>query len=285
MSITPAEYPLVPKVRKDTILSLLDEGKRIDGRKLDEVRSIEITIGYVEKADGSALVNLGDTKVLTGVKLEVGTPYSDTPDEGVLMVNAEFVPLASPFFEPGPPDENAYELARVIDRSYRETSAIDLKSLAILPGQKVFVVWNDIYVLNHAGNLIDASALASMAALLSTRVPKYEVNDSQVTIMRGDYERSLPVKKVVVTATVAKIGSHILVDPTDEEESVADARLAVSFLRDGTIAGMQKMGPGYLKTEELETAIDMAWKAAQKYFEELEKACLKYGIKLPEREE
>ncbi len=279
MSLTPAEHPLVPKIRKDTILSLLEEGKRIDGRRLDEIRDIKIEIGYIEKADGSALVSLGDTKVLTGVKLEVGTPYLDSPDEGVLMVNAEFVPIASPFFEPGPPDENAYELARVIDRSYRETSTINLKELAIIPGQKVFVVWNDIYILNHAGNLIDASALASIAALLTSRVPKYEVSDGQVIIRRGEYERELPVEKTVVTATVAKIGSHIIADPTDEEESVADARLAVSFLKDGTIAGMQKMGPGFFKLEEVDEAIELAWRMSRKYFSKLEEAVSKFKAK------
>ncbi|MGC8679505.1 MAG: exosome complex protein Rrp42, partial [Fervidicoccaceae archaeon] len=156
MSVTPSVYPLVPKIQKETIVSLLEVGKRADGRGLEDIRKISIVPDYIGKSDGSALVYLGDTLVLVGVKIEPGSPYPDTPDEGVLMINAEFVPLASPLFEPGPPDENAYELARIIDRSYREIKAIELKDLVIIPGQKVLVLWNDIYVLNHSGNLIDA---------------------------------------------------------------------------------------------------------------------------------
>ncbi len=272
MSVTPTVYPLVPKIKKNTILSLLEENRRIDGRGLEDIRPIEIKLGYVEKADGSALVKLGDTLVLVGVKIEVGTPYSDSPDEGLLMFNAEFVPLAAPYFEPGPPDENAYELARVIDRSYRETKAIPLEELAIIPGQKVLVVWNDIYVLNHSGNLMDAASIASLAALRTTRIPEYTVEDGTVSLKRGVYQRNLEVRKKVVTATTVKIGDYFLADPSDEEESVADVRLAVSFTDDGTIAGMQKMGTGMLSEEEVEKMIDISWKTAQKYFQAVDKA-------------
>ncbi len=276
MSVTPTQYPLVPKIKRDTILSLLEEGKRIDGRKLDEIRPVKIHIGYVEKADGSALVELGDTVVLAGIKVELGTPYSDTPEQGVLMVNAEFVPVASPFFEPGPPDENAYELARVIDRSYRETHAIDLESLAIIPGEKVLIVWDDIYILNHAGNLIDAASIASIAAIATSRLPRVEVTDNNVVLHRWEYEKDLPINKMVVTSTIAKIGSHHIVDPNDEEESVADARLSVSFERDGSIAGMQKIGGGYLDTSELDEMIELAWRTAQRYFESIDNAIREY---------
>ena len=271
MSVTPTVYPLVPKIKKETILSLLEDGKRIDGRGLEDIRPIQIQLEYVKKADGSALVKLGDTMVLVGVKIEAGTPYPDTPDEGLLMFNAEFVPLAAPYFEPGPPNENAYELARVIDRSYREIKAIPLEKLVVIPGQKVLVIWNDIYILNHNGNLIDAASIASLAALKITRIPKYEVNEGIVTIKRGEYKEELDVRKKVVTATTAKIGDYFITDPTDEEETVADVRLAVSFTEDGVIAGMQKMGTGSLEEEDVYRMIDLSWKTAQKYFDEIRK--------------
>lgn len=276
MSLTPSQIPLVPKVKKDTIISLLEEGKRIDGRKLDEVRPIKIEPGYVEKADGSALVRLGETVVLAGIKIELGTPYPDAPNEGIMMVNAEFVPVASPYFEPGPPDENAFELARVIDRSFRETHAIKLDELVVVPGQKVLVIWDDIYVLNHAGNLIDAGAIATLAALATTRVPSVDKDADPPTIKRFEYEKELPMEKMVITATIAKIGQHLVVDPNDEEESVADSRLSVSFVRDGTIAGLQKMGEGALEPSDIDDMIELGWKTAKKYFDEIEKAVTGY---------
>ncbi|MEM3061388.1 MAG: RNA-binding protein, partial [Candidatus Bathyarchaeia archaeon] len=108
MSSTPLVTTL-SKIEQKTILDLISNGKRIDGRSLLDFRELKIEYGIIEKANGSAQLSLGKTKVLVGIKIETGEPFLDTPDEGVLTVNAEFVPLASPSFEPGPPDEKSVE--------------------------------------------------------------------------------------------------------------------------------------------------------------------------------
>ena len=60
-------------LRRDYITNLVNEGKRIDGRGFNEYREINIESGYVgDKACGSALINLGKTKVLVGVSMDVG---------------------------------------------------------------------------------------------------------------------------------------------------------------------------------------------------------------------
>ena len=123
--------------------------KRLDGRGLTDYRPIQIETGIIEKAEGSARVRLGKTEVMVGIKIDIGEPYSDRPNEGVLTTSAEFVPLASPEFEAGPPGEDSVELARVVDRGIRESKAIDLEKLCVIPGKKVFIVFIDIYVLNH----------------------------------------------------------------------------------------------------------------------------------------
>ncbi len=261
MSTTPSNIPILPRLKKESIKSLVAKGLRLDGRRLDEYRRIVIETNYVPKAEGSALVKLGNTVVLVGVKMEVGTPFPDTPNEGVLTVNAEFVPLASPSFEPGPPDENAIELARVIDRSLREIRVIDLEKLALIPGEKVWIVWVDIYILNHDGNLLDASALAAMAALMTTKIPKVEVGENEVKVDKKVKTSSLPLNHRVVTVTVGKLGEHLLVDPTEDEELVLDAKIAISISEDGRIAGIQKMGPGDFTIEEVEKAASLALKA------------------------
>src|SRR6266705_3404613 len=121
------------------------------------------------------MISRGKRIVLVGVKVQTGPPFPDTPDEGVLTVNAELVPLASPSFEAGPPSEEAIELARVVDRGIRESKAIDMKSLVLQKGKTVQVVYVDIYVLDHDGNLIDAASMAALAALINAKVPKMEM--------------------------------------------------------------------------------------------------------------
>src|SRR5256886_5226351 len=98
MSATP-QLPPVAKLEQKTVVDLVTKGKRIDERGLESYRPIQIQVGLIEKANGSAQVFLGKSKVLAGIKVEIGEPFPDTPEEGVLTVNAELVPLASPSFE------------------------------------------------------------------------------------------------------------------------------------------------------------------------------------------
>jgi len=260
MSFTPSEpEKILPKLKSETITSIVKKGIRLDGRGLQDFRPFKIIPGYLPKAQGSALVKLGNTQVLVGVKLEVGTPYPDAPDEGVIIVSAEFVPMASPVFEPGPPDENAIELARVIDRSIRETHAIDLKKLTLIPGKKVWTVWIDIYVLDHDGNLMDASSIATLAALMNTKVPKATVTEEgEVIIDKESYEMDLPLTKKVVTVTLGKIDSVLLVDPDYEEEAVLNAKITIAVTDDGLIAGIQKAGQSSITKEEVLKAVEIS---------------------------
>jgi len=214
---------MVSRVKQKQIAQLISSGKRLDGRGLTDYREVQLEDGVIERAEGSARVRLGKTEVMVGIKIEVGEPFPDVPNEGVLTVNAELVPLASPTFEPGPPDENSIELARVVDRGIRESKAVALEKLCVEPGKKVFIVFVDIYVLNHDGNLIDASAIASLAALLNTKMFNYEVKEGEVKIKPG--YTSLPVRNYPMAVTFAKISDKLVVDPWLEEEQVMDARL------------------------------------------------------------
>jgi exosome complex component RRP42 len=247
---------LVTRVRLKQIGQLIEKGKRLDERGLLDHREIKIEQGVIEKAEGSARVLLGKTQILVGIKVETGAPFPDTPNEGVQTVNAELVPLASPNFEPGPPDENSIELARIVDRGIRESKAIDTEKLCIEPGKKVFVVFVDVYVLNHDGNLIDASALAAMAALLNTKMPNYEVKDGEVKIKQG--YTPLPMKAHPITVTVGKINNTLIVDPCLEEEQVMDARLTMAVNDAGNICAIQKGLSGYFTPQQILEASKIA---------------------------
>ena len=134
------------KASENYVRKLIEEGMRIDERKFEQFREIKIETNVIKKAEGSARVLLGNTHVLVGVKMSVNVPFPDTPDEGVLIVNAELVPVASPTFDPGPPDEDSIELARVVDRGIRESKCIDLEKLCIEKGKKAWNVNIDIHV-------------------------------------------------------------------------------------------------------------------------------------------
>jgi exosome complex component RRP42 len=251
--------PIVVRVKKKRITELLADGKRVDGREPTEYREIQVESGVIERAEGSARVRMGKTEVMVGVKIDTGTPFPDVPDKGVLTVNAELVPLASQDFEPGPPGEDAVELARVVDRGIRESKAIDLEKLCVEPGKNVFIVFIDVYVLNHDGNLIDASALAAIAALLNTKMFKYTVEDGKIVKKPG--YTPLPVVNHPISVTFAKIGNKLIMDAGLDEEQVMDARLTMALDKDGNICAMQKGGgSGYFTKEEVLEAAKIALK-------------------------
>jgi exosome complex component RRP42 len=247
---------LVTRVRLKQIGQMIEKGKRLDERGLLDYREIKIEQGLIERAEGSARVLLGKTDVLVGVKVETGEPFPDTPNDGVQTVNAELVPLASPNFEPGPPDENSIELARIVDRGIRESKAIDTEKLCIEAGKKVFVVFIDVYVLNHDGNLIDASALAAMAALSNTKMPNYEIKDGELKIKQG--YTPLPLKAHPITVTLGKINNVLIVDPALEEEQVMDSRITIAINDDGNICALQKGGSGYFTPQQILEALKIA---------------------------
>jgi exosome complex component RRP42 len=243
---------LVTRVKLKQIEQLIEKGKRLDGRGLTDYREIKIEQGIIEKAEGSARVLLGKT--------ETGTPFPDTPNDGVMTVNAELVPLASPDFEPGPPDENSIEIARIVDRGIRESHAIDTEKLCIEAGKKVFVVFVDVYVLNHDGNLIDAAALAAVAALMNTKMPNYEVKDGELVIKQG--YTPLPIKSHPITVTLGKISNKLIVDAWLEEEQVIDARLTMAFNDEGNICATQKGCAGYFTQQQILEGMKLAQKKA-----------------------
>jgi len=51
---------------------------------------------------------------MIGAKPQIGSPFGDTPNVGVLMTNTELLPMAAPNFESGPPDETQLKLSRVL---------------------------------------------------------------------------------------------------------------------------------------------------------------------------
>ena len=243
------------------IISLLNADTRLDGRKLTEYRKpIEVQYGIVKTAEGSARVKIGETQVIVGVKLEIGEPYPDTPDEGTIIVGAELLPLSNPDFELGPPGIQAIELARVVDRGIRESKALDFKKLCVEPGKQSWLVIIDICTLNDAGNLFDVSSLAALAALKDTRYPAF---DGEKVDYKVKTDKKLELEKMPIAVTVIKIGDKYIVDPDTEEEKAIDARLTVSSIEDGTLCAMQKGGDYPLTTEDIDKMLDIGIEKAK----------------------
>lgn len=240
---------------KAHIVEALNKGVRFDGRKLDELRKIEVKTNIINTSEGSASVKIGETEVLAGIKMSIEKPYPDTPEEGTIMVEAELLPLSSPDFEPGPPDIKSVEMARVVDRGIRESKTIDMKDLCIDKGEKAWSVSIDVLSVNYAGNLIDAFGLAALLALRNAKFPEYK--DGAVDYHKKT-DRKLILKRMPIPVTVFKIGNNFIVDPTVEEEMAVDVRLTVTSTEDGRLCALQKGEDGELSTDDIAKMIELA---------------------------
>ncbi len=244
---------IMSHIRRDIMGNTLGKGVRFDGRKFDEFRPISVQRTVIKTAEGSAIAKIGDTQVLVATKFDIVKPFADRPTEGVLVTNSELLPLASPSFEPGPPNENSIEVARVVDRAVRSAECVDLNSFFV-EDEKVLGLYLDIYVLDHAGNYTDAATIAATAALLDTKMPKVEGGK----IIRGEYTGMLNPSKLPVTTTMIKVGEHWLTDPSRDEERVLETVLTIGTTEEHVCA-MQK-GRGSLTRDELVSAMEIAFK-------------------------
>lgn len=239
-------------VKGHYIKELIAKKVREDNRGMMDFRKIKITPNVIDHAEGSAQVDLGNTRVLACVKLQVEETMEDTPDQGNLIINSELLPLAHAEFESGPPSPESIELARVVDRGIRAANSIDLSSLLIETG-KAWTVFVDLYVLNYDGNLFDTSTLAAMAALVNAKMPKYEEGKGIYT------ERTTPLKinNIVGSTTFGKVEDTLMLDTNMHEESASDVRLTIAT--DGKVVrAMQKGLGGSLTKQEIESLLDVS---------------------------
>jgi exosome complex component RRP42 len=270
----------IANLTKRRMKDYLNAGKRFDKRNLSEYRNVEIETGISKNAEGSARVKLGNTEVVAGVKLALGEPYPDKEDEGTMVTTVELLPLSSDNFEYGPPRIDAIEIARIIDRGIRESEFIDFKKLCIKEGEKVWIVYIDIYTINDEGNILDAGALASIAALKEATIPKYN-EEKDIVNYEEKTNKKLPLGNFLpLTFTFHKIGDNILVDPVTEEEKASEGRLSVALYRNSKkemiVSALQKGQEKTLSQKEIIKIIEMA----EKQYKEIEKEFADIGKNL-----
>lgn len=259
-----------PSLTGQRIKEYLEKGKRFDERAPGEFRELIIETGVSKNAEGSARVKLGKTEVIVGVKMNVSTPYPDSPTKGNLMVTSELLPLSSPRFEAGPPKFPTIEVGRLIDRTLRESGFIDFDKLCIKEGEKVWTLFVDIYSINDDGNLLDAAGIGAIAALKTAKIPKYDEEKEQVLFGQLTDVKVPLFDKIPVSITAHKIGENFIVDPTREEEDISETKITIGS-SNGIISSMQKGDSNSVSIEEMHKALELVEKAERDMFLKLDK--------------
>ena len=243
---------LVPALLRQELTRLAEEGTRIDGRGQWESRDVSLETNCLYNAEGSAKVVIGGTIVYAGVKFELRTPWPDRPTQGSLMCGAELRPVAGRKYEPGPPSPESIELGRVVDRGIRESGCIDMESLCIVPGEKVWGVMIDIHVLSDQGNIFDACGLAAIAALRTAVVPaeRFDVGE----------DHTLQVNGTPIMASFTRGGGRFVLDANEHEELGGDERIHITLGDAGHLHSLQTGLKGVFTPAEFAEIFDVAQK-------------------------
>ena len=234
--------PPVPKLLRDHLATLADGDERLDGRGRFEPRDLNIEVDVLPRAEGSAMVRMGDTIVYAGIKFQIMTPYPDRPSSGGFMTTAEVRPVCGRHWEAGPPSEEAIELGRVVDRGIRESGCLDMAGLCILPGEKAWQVLLDLFAVSDDGNLFDAFATAGIVALRNATLPgeRFDVGE----------DIPLSVSKTPVMCSYHRVGGRFVHDATRREEIGGDERIHITLGDDGHVHSLQKGLKGVFTTAE-----------------------------------
>ncbi|KIK57457.1 hypothetical protein GYMLUDRAFT_247090 [Collybiopsis luxurians FD-317 M1] len=236
----------------------LEERVRPDGRSIDDDvddgerwRNVEVNVGSISTAHGSALVRLGNTTVVCGVKGEICEPELDNPDQ---VPNVDLPALCSPKFKPGPPTEEAQILSERLNQVLIGNSLIPLSSLCISSGKSVWVLYVDATVINYDGNVFDAALIAMVCALRNVSLPhaEYDLELDRTICTRPGSDPSKPAKKLVIQQDVFPMaysfgvfaGSRLLPDPTAFEEPLLDTTISIVLDPLAKVLTLSQLGAG-----------------------------------------
>ncbi|XP_028655112.2 exosome complex component RRP43 isoform X1 [Erpetoichthys calabaricus] len=238
----------------------LKENCRPDGRELGEFRTTTLNIGSITTADGSALVKLGNTTIICGIKGELAAPPADAPDKGYIVPNVDLPPLCSSRFRPGPPGEQAQAASQFIADVIENSEMLQREDLCIEKGKLSWVLYCDIICLDYDGNILDACIIALLASMKNVQLPEVHVNEQTgLAEVNMKKKRHLNIVKHPVAASFAVFDNSILiVDPTSDEENLSTGFITVVIDEEEKLCTVHKPGGTPLSNEKLQDCINRA---------------------------
>ena len=225
-----------PKI--DPAVLVHDPSVRLDGRKADQLRSVTLTTGYLKYAEGSCLIEMGDTRVLCAVSFEERVPvFLRGKGEGWVTAEYGMLPRATSTRSQreasrGKQSGRTQEIQRLIGRSLR--AVVDMKAL----GERT--VWVDCDVIQADGGTRCASITGAFVAL---------VEGLQALRKKGLFS-ALPVSDYVAAVSVGKVKDSVLLDLKYEEDSDAQVDMNVVKTGDGRFVEIQGTAEGQPFTDD-----------------------------------
>ncbi|XP_055384299.1 exosome complex component RRP43-like [Condylostylus longicornis] len=209
---------------------------RPDGREFDKFRPIALNIGSINTADGSAIVKIGNTNIVCGIRAELAKPKAETPESGFLVPSIELPPICSKKYRENDSsfkiaNKDADVLTCTLYDILTNARCVDLKELCICKERLVWAIYLDIVCLNHDGCVLDTALVAALAALKNLTLPKIDYDADINSISVNVEERSkIKINSLPVATTLMVFDDNIIVtDPTSEEEDLSSTMITIAI--------------------------------------------------------
>lgn len=234
---------------------LIVNGERLDGRAPDELRPLKIEAGILERADGSAYVELGANKVLAAVygPREMHPRHRQQPDTAVLRCRYNMAPFSVDERKRPGPDRRSVEISKVTREALEPVLFLELYPRSVI----------DVFI-----EVLQADAGTRTAG----------INAAAVALA----DAGVPMRDMVSSVAVGKIEDTIVLDLTKDEDQWGTTDMPIAMVPRKKLITLLQMD-GHFTKEEFEQALDLAFKACEQIYGMQRQALReKYAIKQEE---
>ncbi len=211
---------------------ILDDGRRLDGRRPDELRPMKMEIGVLKNADGSSLVQVGNTKIIAAVygPREMHPRHLALPNRAVLRVRYHMTPFSTDERKNPAPSRREIELSKVIREALESTILVEE-----FPRSSI-----DIFM-----EVIQADAGTRLASLMAASLAVVDAG--------------IPVRDLIAAVAVGKADGVIVLDLNEPEDMWGEADMPVAMMPAlGQINLLQLNGN--MTPDEFRQGLDLAMK-------------------------
>ena len=231
---------------------LIVDGKRLDGRAMDELRPIKIEAGVLKRADGSAYVELGMNKVLAAVygPREMHPRHDQQPDTAVLRCYYNMAPFSVDDRKRPGPDRRSVEISKVTREAFEPVMFLELYPRSVI----------DVFI-----EVLEADAGTRTAG----------INAAAVALA----DAGVPMRDIISAVAVGKIDGTIVLDLAKEEDQWGTTDMPVALMPRKKMITLLQMD-GHFTEEEFKQALDIAFKGCEQIYEVQRQALRKkYAVK------
>ncbi|MFP3064638.1 MAG: exosome complex exonuclease Rrp41 [Sulfolobus sp.] len=211
---------------------ILENGLRVDGRKPDELRPIRIELGVLKNADGSAIFEMGNTKVIAAVygPKEMHPRHLALPDKASLRVRYHMAPFSTDERKNPAPSRREIELSKIIREALEATVLVDLFPRTVI----------DVFM-----EVLQADAGTRLVSLMAASMALADAG--------------IPMRDLIAGVAVGKADGVLVLDLNEPEDMWGEADMPVAMLPSlGQVVLLQLNGN--MTPQEFRQALDLVQK-------------------------